>query len=137
MALPERCFCGCGEPANKLNAANLEGYNVAFELGYWLNYISIMKRAGPDHDWSEVHEFMHDGAICYRMLRDEVHLGAKPRRKERKALRRWLKFSRNSREKIGAGIAPDQPNPFEATPFPRARQVREWVYEGTLLPIEE
>jgi hypothetical protein len=135
MDLPDQCFCGCGIRTSKMNPANLEGYSVALELGHWLGFVSVMKRAGPDRDWSEADRFMADGAAVYRLLLEEVHSGVKTDRKTRKQARRWLKFSRKSREKISDGTPPEAPDPFGW--MPRADQVREWVFEGTLLPVDE
>lgn len=133
--LPEQCFCGCGRPVRPTDAANLEGFMLGIELGRWINWLTIMNAASEENDTARAEGFMEDGAVVYRLLVDEVHDGVQVGRRDRKQRKRWMKFSEKSRKKVSAVIPPDEPNPFEAR-MPTAQQVRAWVYDGTLIPLD-
>jgi hypothetical protein len=134
--LPEHCFCGCGEHRGKWNAANMEAVMLAYELGKWLNYLSIMTRAAPDEDWSSAENFAEDGKHMYRLYYDELHHRERMGRRERKHADKWKKHSRKTREGIARNVVgPDEPDPFEAE-FPHLIQIRAWAFEDELLRMD-
>jgi hypothetical protein len=135
MDLPEHCFCGCGESRSKLDAANMEGFTVALELGRWLNLMSVIEAIESDADWSDTRAFIEDGHTAYRMALDEVHGGVKIPRKARKARSKWVKYSGKARQRISEVVPADEPDPFDL-PLPHPQQIRAWVLDGVLLPIE-
>lgn len=134
--LPEHCFCGCGEHRGKRNVANLGAVMLTWELGKWLNYLSIMTRAAPDEDWSSAEYFAEDGKHMYQLYYDELHHGTRMRRRERKHADKWRKHSRKTREGMARNVVgPGEPDPFEAE-FPQPAQIRDWVFDDRLLPID-
>jgi hypothetical protein len=135
--LPEFCFCGCRTPRSKYDTANLEGVMLIFELSPWINYLNVMTHAETDPaHLQNISAFMADGATVYKLLLAEVHDGKKRNRKERKLAKRWVKFSRNARKDATAKAAElGMPDPMDL-PLVGPDDMKAWVFEGTLPPID-
>jgi hypothetical protein len=134
MELPEVCFCGCGEPRAKLDAANIEGFVLAIELARYVSYLSVMQAAEVDLDPQNLDDFLDNGRGLWMAAYDEVHNGVKVDRKTRKLRRRWLKFSEKSRGQVNRGTAlPFDPFDQLATP----QQVHTWVVDNRLPAVDE
>lgn len=125
------CFCGCGEQRVKYDPLNIELFMVYLELGRWLNWVAIQEAAGGEES-ENTEQFLWDGRTLYIRLVDEIHSGTKRPRKERKQTKKWVEFSRESREKVADHVVNQgMPDPFDIE-LPSPQEVRAWVDEGTL-----
>jgi hypothetical protein len=86
--------------------------------------------------------FIADGRDMWLSLREQVHGGVPQTREDRRTTKRWLKFSKKERKKLGKKLSRDGiENPFQDVDF-SAPEIRTWILQGewpawAALPVEQ
>jgi len=92
---------------------------------------ALLEIAAPNRDRTNEEAFTGDGREQWLALRDQVHRGIPQTRLDRRVTRRWIKFSKKGRKKIGRlqidlGIG-------EGPRF-EVEEIRAWILHGTWPP---
>jgi hypothetical protein len=114
--------------ANQL-AGNLLGWDLTIEFGQWMNVLVLLhvSSRGPDHSEEP---FIVDGREMWLSLQEQVHSGAAQTREDRRTTKRWLKFSKKERKKLGKRLSRDEiESPFQAAGFSEP-EIRIWILRG-------
>jgi hypothetical protein len=108
MAFRE-CVCGCSrEVPLPLTGINADAEAVQQELMEWDGFRHMMISLANHGDGTTSYDgqldpFIEAGAIHYQEMVDVIHQEASAMHFDQKAVKRWLKFSRKERKKVGRG----------------------------------
>jgi hypothetical protein len=108
MAFRE-CVCGCDrEVPLPLTGINADAGTVQQELMEWDGFrhmtVSLANYADGSMSYDgQLDPFIDAGAVHYRDMLAVIHREAPAGLLDQKAIKRWIKFSRNERRKVGRG----------------------------------
>jgi hypothetical protein len=108
MAFRE-CVCGCDrEVPLPLTGVNADAETVQRELTEWDGFRHMMISLGNYGDGSASYDgqldpFIDAGAVLYQEMLAVIHQETPAGLLDQKAVKRWIKFSRKERKKVGRG----------------------------------